>query len=98
MVRVKLHKTNKWDYLDRIMVCDGEVLEIFDGGNDKTFRYHLGQIQDIRVDADNKGNHVLKAMYNPDVTLFTQKIDQEDLSKVNELVAEVQKAMASLTF
>ena len=69
---------------------DGEVLEFFfiDGSK----RLHAAFIQGIQVDPpNNKGMHMLtvKLKHEP---LFLWA-DEDVIPKVNELIAEVQKAM-----
>ena len=75
-----------------MLTFDGEVLEVFYG--DKSQRVHIIHIQGIQVNTDRKGNHDLRINTVVGAIPYIP-FEQELLPKVNELVAEVQKAMSS---
>jgi len=72
-----------------VVAFDGEVLECFfmDGSR----RYHITRIKGIQLEPGKKGKYMLtiKLKYDP-VFLWA---NEEDVPKVNELIAEVQRAM-----
>jgi hypothetical protein len=80
--------------LDQIITFDGLVLEVFYG--DKSARMHVGHIKRIEVTVDRKGKRTLhvetlvgEIPYMP----FGEPLH----AKMDELVGQVQSAMASFT-
>lgn len=76
-----------------LLVFDGEILEcFFDEGGSK--RIHIMHIKGIQLENTGKGKNLLtiKLKYDP-VLLW---VDDGAVAKVNELVADIQKAAASL--
>jgi hypothetical protein len=81
--------------LDQLLDFDGEVLEVFYGDDSK--RIHIGHIQSIQVATDRKGNrtlHVKTVVGEIPYIPFEQPLSV----KVDEFVAEVEKAMATFRF
>ena len=74
-----------------ILVFDGEILECFfiDGSK----RFHITHIKGIQLEANNKGKHLLTIQLKYDPVLLW--VNEAGVAKVNELIAEVQKATAS---
>src|SRR5260370_42470452 len=75
-----------------ILGWDGQVLEHF--GVDGSRRVHVGNIASIQVTTDRHGHHQLVGK-----TVLTNLaeliVDDKALTQTNELVAEVQKAIAA---
>ena len=74
-----------------IVAFDGEVLELFfiDGSK----RLHVAHIKGLELKTEKAGKHLftIKLKYDP-LLLW---VDDEALPKVNELIAEIQKGIAS---
>ena len=78
-----------------IVAFDGRILEIFHTlWEGKTRRYHPAMIAEIQVQTDKKGAHTLsiKAQNGVRETLI---VESSALASVQELVAQVQQAMAN---
>jgi hypothetical protein len=75
-----------------ILTWDGQVLEHF--GGESSRRVHVGVLTSIVVNADRHNTHELtfKTVVGSVLSIL---IDEKALAKANELVAEVQKAIAS---
>ena len=75
-----------------ILVFDGEILECFfiDGSK----RFHITHIKGVQLEPNNKGKYMLTINLVRD-PLFLW-VDEAAAAKVKELIAELQKAMASL--
>jgi hypothetical protein len=78
--------------IHEMLTFDGEVLEAFYG--DKSQRVHIIHIQGIQVNTDRKGSRDLRINTVVGAIPYIP-FEQELLPKVNELVAEVPKAMSS---
>ena len=75
-----------------ILAFENGVLEcFFDEGGSK--RIHIMHIKGIQLEASGKGKYLLTIKLQHDQMLLW--VDEGALSKVNELIAEIQKAMAS---
>jgi hypothetical protein len=74
-----------------ILVFDGEILECFfiDGSK----RFHITHIKGIQFEPDNKGKYMLTIKLTRDPIFLW--VDEAAAAKVKELIAELQKAMAS---
>jgi hypothetical protein len=70
---------------------DGLVLEYFADHNETGRRYHVDLVKSIELTTDKKGMHYLKMSTNR--ISLSQELDEQVVSEVKELVAEVQKAM-----
>jgi hypothetical protein len=86
MIKIKLSEPDP-----TILVYDGEILECFFMDGSK--RFHITHIKGFQLESNNKGKYLLtiKLKYDP-VLLW---VDEAGVAKVNELIAEVQKAAAS---
>jgi len=77
------------------LTFDGEVLEVFWG--DKSNRVHVSQLKDAQINTDRRGNYTLviktvvgQIPYHP--------VDEQNYAKATEMVAEIQKVMATFRF
>ena len=87
MIKVKLSEKTP-----TILALDGEVLEIFfDEGGSR--RIHVTHMKSIQLDSNKDGKRLLTISQKYDPILLW--VDEEAVAKVNELIAELRKAMAS---
>ena len=76
-----------------ILVFENGVLEcFFDEGGSK--RIHIMHIKGIQLEASGKGKYLLTIKLQRDQMLLW--VDEGARSKVDELIAEVQKAITSV--
>jgi len=80
-----------------ILTFDGEVLEIFSRNRDACQRIHIGHIRGIQLDTDPRGNYKLVIRWAGDA-LPDFQVDAAQHDKTGELVAAVQKALATFKF
>jgi hypothetical protein len=71
-----------------ILTFDGLVFECFQGS--KGNRIHVGQIEEIKILTNKKGNHKLGIETEGGFPWIEFK--QSDFEKMSELVAEIQNA------
>jgi hypothetical protein len=57
-------------------------------------RYHAGHFKSIEITTDKKGAHTLEVKL--ETRMLSSEVSEQALPKTKELVAAVQKAMASL--
>jgi hypothetical protein len=81
--------------LDQLVAFDGEVLEVSYGDDSK--RIYKGDIESIQVDTDRKGNRTLHVKTIVGEIPY-MPFDEQVSTKVDEFVAEVEKAMATFRF
>ena len=87
MIKVKLSEKTP-----TILALDGEVLEIFfDEGGSR--RIHVAHMKSIQLDSSKDGKRLLTVAQKYDPILLW--VDEEAVAKVNELIAELRKAMTS---
>lgn len=80
-----------------ILTFDGEVLEIFSRYRDACQRIHIGHLKGIQLDTDPRGNHRLIIRWDGDA-MPDFHVDAAQHTKTGELVAAVQKALATFKF
>jgi hypothetical protein len=82
-----------------LLAFDGKIVEFFWAAQSQ--RVHVGAIDKIQVDTDRKGKHRLNiaASLRPGENLpggfLSDVFDDQVFAPVNEMVAEIQKAMSS---
>jgi hypothetical protein len=86
MLKIKLSETDP-----TILVFDGEILECFFMDGSK--RFHITHIKGFQFESNNKGKYLLTIKLKYDPLLLW--VDESSVSKVNELIAQVQSSMAS---
>ncbi len=74
-----------------IFSFDGAVLEEFYGA--QGHRLHVGHIDKIQIETDNKGKHMLKIQTRGGFQGIS--VDDAALGQMQEMIAEVQKATAA---
>ena len=81
--------------LNIILAFDGEVFEVFYGEHSQ--RVHLGHITGIEVKTDRKGKRTLH-VYTLEGEIPYLPFDEQVPAGLDELVAEVQQALAAFKF
>jgi len=82
--------------LKPILVYDGHVIEFFfDELNGGTRRVHVGHIKSIEVVPVSHGKEKYSLQIQCEYQLVVVDVSEEALPKTKQLIAEVQKAMAS---
>jgi regulator of protease activity HflC (stomatin/prohibitin superfamily) len=87
MIEVRLERS--------IITFDGRVVEAF-STNMEAKRYHVAHVKTAEVPADKKGRHVLRIMMEDRGGILTGELPPEALQQAQQLVAEIEKAKASL--
>ena len=90
MITGKLYAT-----ANEILTFDGQVLEVFHGTNSQ--RIHIAQIKSVELSTDRKGNHELRVTTIVGTIPYIL-VDGNGLAKANEVIAEIQEAMATFKF
>jgi hypothetical protein len=86
MLKIRLSETDP-----TILIFDGEILECFFMDGSK--RFHVSHIKGFQFESNNKGKYLLTIKLKYDPLLLW--VDESNVAKVNELIAEVQRSMAS---
>ena len=86
MIKIKLSETDP-----TILVFDGEILECFFMDGSK--RFNVAHIKGFQFESNNKGKYLLTIKLKYDPLLLW--VDESNVAKVNELIAQVQSSMAS---
>jgi len=83
---------------DRALVLsfEGDVLEVFRPG--EGLRYHISLIKDFELKTDKKGQHTWDITMANSYSNSGNPVDENAVSKVTQLIAEVQKAKAAFRF
>jgi len=78
-----------------IISFDGRVIEAFSNTMEAK-RYHVAHVKTAEVPADKKGRHALRIMMEGRGGIMTGELPPEALQQAQQLVAEIEKAKASL--
>lgn len=84
------------DSYPAVISFDGTVLEVFRMSSSE--RMHICLVENLEVKTDKKGVHRLDINAAGGYTMQGLLVDDAALPKVNELIAEVQKAKARFKF
>jgi hypothetical protein len=86
MIKISLSETDP-----TILVFDGEILECFFMDGSK--RFHITHIKGLQLEPNNKGKYLLTIKLKYDPLLLW--VDESNVAKVNEMIAQVQSSMTS---
>jgi regulator of protease activity HflC (stomatin/prohibitin superfamily) len=78
-----------------IISFDGRVIEAFSDAQEAR-RYHVAHVKTAELPADKKGRHVLRITMEGRGGILTGELSPEALQQAQQLVAEIEKARASL--
>ena len=91
MIEAQLSKQN---FEKTIVTLNANIIEYFQAMNhDNSRSMHVGHITSIEITANKK---LLIKTYGGKATFLNAEIDDKQLDKVKEFVAEVQRAMQSI--
>ena len=83
-------------HLERSIISfDGRVIEAF-SDNQEARRYHVAHVETAEMPADKKGRQVLRIWMKGRGGILTGELSPEAVQQAQQLVAEVEKAKASL--
>ncbi len=87
MIEVRLERS--------IITLDGTVIEAFSEGQ-PSVRYHVRFVKTAAIVSDRKGRQSLQIMMQGSGGIFTGELSPEAAQQAQALVAEIEKARASL--
>jgi len=82
--------------LPLLLAFEGDVLEVFRLSSSE--RVHASLIDNLELKTDKKGKHTLDINKVSGYTTQGIAVDEEAVSKVTQLIAEVHKAKAEVRF